>query len=360
MNNVNNIDNKMFWSIRKKPVVFKSVLNGNKLKLYNIQDYMVCKSKLKNNNNFKLPTLPQEVIEYIIYQTNNVALYTNLYGHCVKRLVMLLNNHMLKQFFAEAGSNADLLLKKHYNNSPFVPYLRSMFMCKNDEDVSDFVMYEVPDEVLCNIINECDNNLNAMMKFNFAWWRIMRIIMKLLPKDESIQCFNMYTCENSLEDVQIIDKMFSECQTINHKYPVLNYNNYKNMVHKKIDLNMDSRNFIFYKYKQKIDKKKKTYCTPLDYIVNENDIKPLYVTRGFVIVINELHYELDDDGDYLLVFNEDELDNIEQLKFNKEKNEDTYFDSEYDSEDEDDDKIVFEDNYEDYVNNHVNVLKKYK
>ncbi|UYE99120.1 MAG: hypothetical protein [Betabaculovirus sp.] len=88
----------------RNPVVFRSVKTGKKLQIYNIQDYMVCKNKLKCNKKLQsrvLQILLSDIVEYIVYYTNNVSLYTNKYELSVKRMSMLLNNHTLKEYFVE-------------------------------------------------------------------------------------------------------------------------------------------------------------------------------------------------------------------------------------------------------------------
>lgn len=334
----------------RNPVVFKSIKTGKKLQIYNIQDYMVCKNKLKCNKKLQsrvLPILPPEIVEYIVYHTNNVALYTNLYGHSVKRLRMLLNNHTLKQYFVEVGADAndaaydfssDVLLKTHYNNSSILPYISAMILCENDKAAFDKFMKTVPCRIRECMINECDDIVDAMMRVNFAWWRIMRKIFKLLPTTERVSYFNVYIgCESS-KKVEIIDKMFSECQTLNHNSSYFLNKKCDQLLATPITINLDTRYYLFYTHKERVAPHSQS-CN----IVNEVNASP--PMRGFVVVVDELKYDINNDTEY--IFTKNDFTKDRQLKFDEHtynpvnyskncKNDDTD-DEEDDEEDDDED-----------------------
>lgn len=313
----------MSRQLRNNPVVFRSTRSGRRLKMYNIKNYLVTKNDEKK-------------IENDVKKNDSVS-KTN----------RLLNNHMIKEYFNEVvvadaaySCSKDDLLKNHYNNSPIVPYILDMFLCGEERLVSNFVMYHLPDDVLLNILHECDNNFDAMMKANFAWWRIMRIVMNLMPDDDKkrLKHFDLFHEDwDSLED---IDKMFPTEHmypaTINHRFPPVHYEYFwNNIIHREVCIDFKTKYLFFYTYKEEVSKRTIHPSDDLyNQIVHESKYPPKFITRNFIVMVDETEHDLDRYyGTVTVSFDKNELNSKSQLKFDIESIDSDYSeDLEYDSD----------------------------
>ncbi|AKN80564.1 Late expression factor 7 [Perigonia lusca single nucleopolyhedrovirus] len=237
----------MSWPIRMSPVVFRSRRTNKRLRVFNIRDYLVSKSKVGKGKSYmkQLPNLPIEIVEYIVEKTNDAVLYKNVFGTGIKSRKLLLQQHELDEYFKSTPENYDPchdpLLNSRYNDAPIIPYLNIMVYFGEFEGSSDFFMYCVPKDVRIatfKTIQNCQDPVNNMMCLNFTWWRVILCLRHILHKFgiwrfgsrelvdkciEDIHRFDIYIESNPFEFDIIADNLIRQANKITIKTNTLNH-----------------------------------------------------------------------------------------------------------------------------------------